>query len=679
MTKTSGIAPSNIKDELRAHLADSNALKVRELCRKHMELAQDGDLRLQIWSCLLLGRKYDPSAIVVEDDFLPNVPCREYQVLLNDVPRTRASMPSFTEEVKGSVQFLLHKFCVKQNIEYKQGLNEVVAPFVHLLPPIGKKSNQLAYDLFEAFVIRFIERFYCTDSSFFLMKSFRLFHLLLQFHDPQLARYLSEQDFSPELYTPQMFLCVYAREVSMEYALLIWDLFIVFDDPAFTFFIAVCLMVEMRSGILLSDMNSIPEVISSNDNFKSPEGIRTIITEAQGYYKKTPRSFVRQLRLCCVGSNHLTPSFQDITQRRLMTGEDGETNITLSDLDQRMVLQTARGVPIMTAHELLSIIDPVSHSDMTPEVETVQQLVLIDLRGAEEAVSNGAGLIPRAIQLEPNFLEYPDAFRAWLQHFDATRGVPICIIDMPPVQHSGMQLWRRLLLGEGDGLESTDGYLGQESPSAMGMRRGKGEGGRSSSTGRAKGDEGGGSLTLEQQEAAIVNAVTKSDSNRAALRLASILQRESFQYVSVLEGGFPALVTQLHKQRGRVEPVLIQHDPSQWQAYMESTGRLTGGGEDLEGDMTAAKASARKALGSQIKPGHGGNKNPPTGLTGRRIKKASELSWEEKLNLATKRAVSLGHTHMGRELESRRAILATQKAKLEQDSVLESMPIIDFR
>ena len=114
---------------LQAHLVENNALKVREFCRQQPEvIGAEDTMRLEVWSCLLLGRKYDSNAPIPEDDFVPNVPCREFQVLLNDVPRTRANMPSFcTQEVKESIQYLLHKFCTKQNIEYKQGLNEVVA------------------------------------------------------------------------------------------------------------------------------------------------------------------------------------------------------------------------------------------------------------------------------------------------------------------------------------------------------------------------------------------------------------------------------------------------------------------------------------------------------------------------------------------------------------------------
>ena len=59
--------------------------------------------------------------------------------------------------------------------------------------------------------------------------------------------------------------------------------------------------------------------------------------------------------------------------------------------------------------------------------------------------------------------------------------------------------------------------------------------------------------------------------------------------------------------------------------------------------------------------------------------RASELSWEERLELATKRAARMGHAHMGRELESRRAVLATQKAKLNAERALEARDVIDFR
>lgn len=41
---------------------------------------------------------------------------------------------------------------------------------------------------------------------------------------------------------------------------------------------------------------------------------------------------------------------------------------------------------------------------------TPQQYMVIDVRSSEDSVDVGGGLLPRAIQLEPEFLDRPDAF-----------------------------------------------------------------------------------------------------------------------------------------------------------------------------------------------------------------------------------------------------------------------------
>ena len=71
---------------------------------------------------------------------------------------------------------------------YKQGMNEVVAPFIALSPP--PKGNMMAYTLFEAFLFRYLERFLCVDDSSFLFRAFRLFHVLCLYHEPALAHHL---------------------------------------------------------------------------------------------------------------------------------------------------------------------------------------------------------------------------------------------------------------------------------------------------------------------------------------------------------------------------------------------------------------------------------------------------------------------------------------------------------
>jgi hypothetical protein len=59
---------------------------------------------------------------------------------------------------------------------------------------------------------------------------------------------------------------------------------------------------------------------------------------------------------------------------------------------------------------------------------------------------SGGGCLPTAMHLEPGcplspslltlsllgFMDHPDALERWLEHFDSMRGLPICIVDMPP-------------------------------------------------------------------------------------------------------------------------------------------------------------------------------------------------------------------------------------------------------
>lgn len=89
----------------------------------------------------------------------------------------------------------------------------------------------------------------------------------------------------------------------------------------------------------------------------------------------------------------------------------------------------------------------------------LDQFVLIDIRSVTENDLSGGGLLSCAIRLDPEFLDKPDLFNVWMQHFDGTRGCNICIIDLPPVATTGLSLWRRLLLGEGDGVSGNSAYL----------------------------------------------------------------------------------------------------------------------------------------------------------------------------------------------------------------------------
>jgi hypothetical protein len=76
-----------------------------------------------------------------------------------DANRTRCEI--FDAKTKKSVFLFLRMYCGKTNLDYKQGLNEVLSPFLCL-----KKANVSdiqIYNLFSNFMQKYLRNFYEND------------------------------------------------------------------------------------------------------------------------------------------------------------------------------------------------------------------------------------------------------------------------------------------------------------------------------------------------------------------------------------------------------------------------------------------------------------------------------------------------------------------------------------
>jgi hypothetical protein len=89
----------------------------------------------------------------------------------------------------------------------------------------------------------------------------------------------------------------------------------------------------------------------------------------------------------------------------------------------------------------------------------------------------------------------------------------------------------------------------------------------------SKGSTGTFSVDEKSPFATFESQAIGDDSSRVGIRLARTLHKHGFPYVSVLEGGFPSLIDHLMETRGDVEPVVINHDDTQWAAFLKATGR----------------------------------------------------------------------------------------------------------
>lgn len=142
-----------------------------------------------------------------------------------DALRTRNSL--FDEGNKEYLILLLTFYCKRKGISYKQGLNEVLAPFVYF-----RNSNltlSKIFNYFSIFVDKYLINFYVDEVkpfiiTIFIIKiikyhkefitiqiCFQFFNLLMKYHDPYLCHYLEINMISPEIYAFPWFLTLFAK------------------------------------------------------------------------------------------------------------------------------------------------------------------------------------------------------------------------------------------------------------------------------------------------------------------------------------------------------------------------------------------------------------------------------------------------------------------------------------
>lgn len=279
-------------------------------------------LRVRVWTLLLLGPQYSTKGRVLQRTKLL---CDEHAVLLADIKRTRQDMPSFrTSEYSNALCEILNCFCVEHSIQYKQGMNEVCSVFVHFIPPCSEEAIVWTYDLFSAFMYRFMERYCCLDSITYLQKSFQLFQVLLQYHDPVLGTHLADGDMAPDVYTPEWFLTLFSRSVaSLDLLSYLWDALVCGGDPVLVYFLGYAMLQIERPGGDNGGGNSQGGVWSRREELLDCDGpqlvesmsgkqlggaiastadVELLVSIAQAACDLTPRCFVRCLRLSCVAS-----------------------------------------------------------------------------------------------------------------------------------------------------------------------------------------------------------------------------------------------------------------------------------------------------------------------------------------------------------------------------------------
>ncbi|TDH68289.1 hypothetical protein CCR75_003246 [Bremia lactucae] len=402
-------------------------------------------LRSQVWKELLgVARTEQPSLdqsiLQVEED-LDN-----QRVIAADAIRTRSNERLFQKpETIELVVKLLTYYCKSRSIRYKQGMNEVLAPFLLLTEkrPESKGSTPLPegviFQCFHALIDRFLPHVFIDQEFRSLQCSLHLYRLLMLYHDPELCHYLDQHDMTPELYVTPWFMTLFARSLPPEFVFYLWDFFLVEEGPYLLHFVAYALVVAHRETILRADIAMLPQVLSSL-TFTSRDDLIQVCGQALVIAESTPNSFNRDLCSVCYGGlkDAIEPFYDQLhtcSSLRIYPEE------LIQNLMNRLAFQTKQKQSFelisdaTIKHELIRLRSLCSnHSprlsqgcyeheeeEMTPAL----QFILLDCRPLEEYVKSHLSL---SHHIDPTIMERPDALDELMKGFALMKGCHFCFV-----------------------------------------------------------------------------------------------------------------------------------------------------------------------------------------------------------------------------------------------------------
>ncbi|CAG9311717.1 TBC1D23_4 [Blepharisma stoltei] len=236
--------------------------------------------RIFKWTTILLDGEVEDFPLLCRLD-LPN-----QDVIKVDSERTR--MRLINKQEKDLIELLLTYFCKETNINYKQGMNEVLAPF--LLFFRDGLSLSKVYRLYHNFVAKFLENMFSDDEFVILESYFVLFKLLLRYYDPELGLFLDDNKIGPELYATPWFITLFASKIAdVEVLYELWEKYMNENDKLFFLFVALALMIKSRNSILRSDPSLVCQHLTEL-TFKNLEVIEYVLELSKNLKKNLPYS-----------------------------------------------------------------------------------------------------------------------------------------------------------------------------------------------------------------------------------------------------------------------------------------------------------------------------------------------------------------------------------------------------
>ncbi|KAE8997647.1 hypothetical protein PR001_g19529 [Phytophthora rubi] len=407
-------------------------------------------LRARVWKELLGVTRSEQQRLCLDRSILQVQEDLDNQrVIAADAARTRGNEPRFQQpETVELVAKLLTYYCKCRSIRYKQGMNEVLAPFLLLTEqrdgceePVPLAEG-VVFQCFYALIDRFMPHVFVDKEFRSLQSSFQLYKLLMLYHDPELCHYLDQHDMTPELYVTPWFMTLFARSLSPECVFYLWDFFLLEEDPYLLHFVAYALVAANKDRILQAEIAMLPQVLSSL-TFSSREELEQVCASALVISESTPRSFKRDLYSVCYGgfTDAMIPFLEQLYACSSLQVYPEELVRNLLDRLATKAKQKciAPAAPVVQEERtsgddsLNPLLSP--SSDQPPQLyssgaddgeeSTALKFIVLDCRRAEEYHKSHLSL---SHHIDPSIMSKPDALDGLMKGFSHMKGCHFCFV-----------------------------------------------------------------------------------------------------------------------------------------------------------------------------------------------------------------------------------------------------------
>jgi len=231
------------------------------------------------------------------------------RVIKADCERTRGDTEYFRRpDIRSKMESMLTCWCQEQGVRYKQGLNEVLAPFIYLQTTVGEASpdDDQVYLCFRSFLRRYVP-FFDSEDFIPLQCAFVFFRRLLLYHHPDLHNLLVERGISPDMFCTPWFLTLFASKMGLRLTYQLWDRIVDRGEAQFFVFLAVAVVANAKQAIFAAERSLLPEILASL-GMLSEEDLESIWTIAERLQHATPVTFVARLKRNVLrSSSRVTP------------------------------------------------------------------------------------------------------------------------------------------------------------------------------------------------------------------------------------------------------------------------------------------------------------------------------------------------------------------------------------